>query len=92
MDNDLLFDLNLQSIFRREVACDYDTVTDIAYNLIGLSELVKSKARECKKSENVDMMFFIANSLVNFSDKLYDSEFSCYIKKEPTPITDQVQE
>lgn len=92
MDNDLLFDLNLQSIFRREVACDYDTVMDISSDLIGLSELVKSKARECKKSENVDMMDFIANSLVNFSDKLYDSEFSCYIKKEPTPTTDQVQE
>lgn len=72
-DNDLIFDLNLQPLFEREVACDYDTVTDIAYNLIGLSELVKSKARECKKSENVDMMFF-------------------YVKKEPTPTTDQVQE
>lgn len=83
---------NLQSSFEREYAYNYDTITDITDNLIGLSELIKSRARECHKIENIGMLFFIANSLKDFSDKLYDSTFYCYIKeKEPTPTEQNVK-
>lgn len=89
-DNELNYYFNLQSLFKRQIGCDYDTVTGIAENLIGLSELVRAKARKCHKDENISMLFFIANSLRDFSDKLYDSEFYCYVKKkEPTPTTTQ---
>lgn len=88
-DNDLIFDLNLSPLFGKECACNYDTVVDIADDLVGLSELVKAKAREQKKDENISMMLFIANTLKDFSVKLYNSEFSCYVKKKSTPTTTQ---